>query len=277
MRLKWRSEDELTLLPGIRWRERQELHDAGVTSRTALAALEPGEQRTASLRAAVDHARMSLAGVQVARRRDVSELVVPRADVEIDVDMESTPAGVYLWGNLVTHADGSSIGEYVPFHDLTADPDHTGVFRSFWAWLMGRRAAAHAAGETFAAYFWSSAETTHIRAYTEPGDPDVEAFLSSPEWVDLEGIVKRHLMTADGRTSLKSIAPLAGFAWRDEAAGGDNSMLWYEQAVAGDEAARRRLLAYNTDDVRATLAVRTWLEGAWAQLPRVEDIPRPPT
>jgi predicted RecB family nuclease len=54
-------------------------------------------------------------------------------------------------------------------------------------------------------------------------------------------------------------------------------MLWWREAVdpdatpAGREAARTRLLAYNADDVRATLHVREWLtrEG-----PRVGAVPR---
>lgn len=52
------------------------------------------------------------------------------------------------------------------------------------------------------------------------------------------------------------------------------SMLWHRMAGdgAGDEttAARRRLLDYNEDDVRATAAVRRWLRSP--TFPAIEDL-----
>jgi predicted RecB family nuclease len=37
-------------------------------------------------------------------------------------------------------------------------------------------------------------------------------------------------------------------------------MVWYQQAVAGDAAAQERLLVYNENDVRATKALRDWMD-----------------
>ena len=115
-------------------------------------------------------------------------------------------------------------------------------------------------------------EETKLRALAEshagsPGVPDcseVRQLVSSDAWVDLHEIVKDHVITGAG-LGLKEVAPLAGFAWRDPEAGGDESMLWYREAVDHLDASRRetsreRLLAYNEDDVIATLRVRDWLE-----------------
>ena len=82
--------------------------------------------------------------------------------------------------------------------------------------------------------------------------------MASPSWVDLYRVFDTQLITGD-RVGLKRVASLAGFSWRDEDPGGAQSMVWYEQAVQGDGQARQRLLAYNEDDVRATLALRDWL------------------
>ncbi|MGI9016430.1 MAG: TM0106 family RecB-like putative nuclease, partial [Euzebya sp.] len=268
-RPKMESAHELTLVPKISWRERQDLRERGVHTRTDLAALDPAEQRTPSLSAAVDHARLAQAGLAVARRRGVQGLVLPRADVEVDVDMESDDGEVYLWGNLVSDSGAPA---YVPFHDLSSSLDPDRVFVAFWQWLTDLRSLTHAEGRTFAAYCWSPAETRYLRHYGGGTGIDVAPFIASAQWVDLEVVVKRHLITPDGRTSLKSIAPLTGFEWRDPDAGGAQSMLWYRQAVQGDEGARRRLLEYNTDDVRATLAVRDWLARTWPDLPAMEAV-----
>ena len=49
-------------------------------------------------------------------------------------------------------------------------------------------------------------------------------------------------------------------------------MAWFEEAASGDEAARRRLLEYNEDDVLATRALRDWLDGPARSLPHLDDV-----
>jgi predicted RecB family nuclease len=86
-------------------------------------------------------------------------------------------------------------------------------------------------------------------------------------FVDLFGIVRKHFFGTSG-LGLKVVATRgAGFAWRDADPGGLNSLQWFADAIsptAGEPdraSARRRILEYNEDDVRATAAVRTWLRG----------------
>ena len=69
------------------------------------------------------------AGEVLLRRGDVN---VPRADVEVDVDMEAyLDQGAYLWGAWYD-------GEYVPF--VTWEPlggrAEAENFAAFWRWLM---------------------------------------------------------------------------------------------------------------------------------------------
>jgi predicted RecB family nuclease len=65
--------------------------------------------------------------------------------------------------------------------------------------------------------------------------------------------------------SIKSLAPVAGFAWKAQDAGGAMSLLKYKAATANDVDEKTRneaiewLREYNLDDIRATFAVRAYL------------------
>jgi hypothetical protein len=83
--------------------------------------------------------------------------------------------------------------------------------------------------------------------------------------VDLFQLVRDNFVAVDG-LGLKVVASKgAGFSWRDEEPGGLNSQTWFATAVDGlnaaeRKAARRRVLEYNEDDVRATWHVREWMD-----------------
>ena len=210
-------------------------------------------------------ARAWISGAPLVRR--VDRVRVRRADVEVDVDLESYQEyGAYLWGTLLD-------GVYRPF--LTWDPlptvDEARSFAEFWTWLMATRTEAADAGKTFAAYCYSrTAEDKWLyesarRFAGMPGVPtedEVRAFVDGPEWVDMFQAVSEHFICPNGK-GLKKIAPVAGFGWRDPEAGGEASMSWYRLAVGYDAepdmSQRTRLLEYNEDDVRATQVLRDWM------------------
>jgi len=239
---------------GKRRKQLQTLEAEGVTTARQLAALD---ERTASypamsgLAEQVDCARAALGSEPVYRRRGVERVTVPRGDVEIDVDMENVEDGVYLWGVLV--ADG-----YRPFVTWALEPaSEIEVFRAFWAWLMDQRANAR----TFRAYCWhEQAENLQMRRIGAAAGltDEVEAFIGSDEWVDLRKVFDGQLISGQG-SGLKSVAPLAGFAWDVDEPGGDESMVRYDLAAGGDEGARAWLLDYNRGDVEATRAIRAWM------------------
>ncbi|MEE4025539.1 TM0106 family RecB-like putative nuclease [Gordonia sp. PKS22-38] len=215
-----------------------------------------------------------LTGTPLIRR--LAEPTVARADVEVDVDMESYGEhGAYLWGTLLTdNTDPAREVRYRAFgtwHPLPT-PDEGRSFGEFWTWLSIERDAARAAGKTFAAYCYSQqAENRWLLGSADrfagtPGVPpraEIEAFIASDEWVDIYEAVGRNFVCPNGK-GLKKVAPVAGFTWRDAEAGGEASMDWYRDAVglggtAPDPTQRRRLLEYNEDDVRATKALREWI------------------
>ena len=114
------------------------LRAAGVYTIDDLAAWDgpaPEEWQGNGFEDVVVIAKAWLGQVPLVRRRP--EVTVRRADVEVDVDMESYQEhGAYLWGTLLT-ADGVT-QPYRPF--VTWDPlptrDEGRSFAEFWGWLM---------------------------------------------------------------------------------------------------------------------------------------------
>ena len=158
-------------------------------------------------------------------------------------------------------------------------------FAVFWNWLMDTRADAAARGKTFAAYCYSrQAEDKWLldsaRRFADvPGVPteaQIREFIDSPQWVDVYQAVSDQFICPNGK-GLKKIAPVAGFAWRDDEAGGEASMGWYREAVGydaePDPTQRERLLVYNEDDVLATKVLREWMsDRAEIEIPTVADL-----
>lgn len=250
------------------------LADVGITTVDQLAATtEAPEDFVGSFDDAVMFAQCWLTDTVLVRRHD--DVVVHRADVEVDVDMESFGEdGAYLWGTLLTDNTTGEVQPYRPF--VTWEPlptmDEARSFAEFWQWLMTVRNNARAQDKTFAAYCYSEqAENRWLRGSADrfagrPGIPSrakVDAFIASAQWVDIFAAVGRNFLSTKGK-GLKRIAPIAGFNWRDDDAGGAASMDWYRHAVGLNEAVdlhqRQRLLEYNEDDVTATKVLREWMD-----------------
>jgi len=233
----------------------------------------------------IDLARAALGSSPAYRRRGVTRVRVPRGDIEIDVDMENTEDGVYLWGALLSAGPGqaSEPDGYYPFGTwapLTGDIEAE-VFGRFWAWLTGLRRDAAAAGLVFRAYCYSAAaENTQMRRIAAAAGlaDEVAAFIGSGQWVDLLRVFGNQLITG-GPAGLKQVAGLSGFTWDVKDPGGGESMLRYDQAVgasgaglAESQAARDWLLTYNRNDTEATRSLREWLERIASGCPSVEGL-----
>jgi len=273
------------------------LRAVGVETVADLAALDPAGEPPVPLGVmpfadAVALARAWQRELSVVRR--VPRVAVPRADVELDVDLESFgEAGAYLWGCHLTYADGMALSEPPGYRAFATwcplpDADEGRSFAEFWGWLRALRAQAAAAGRSFAAYCYNAqAENRWLYSSVErfagqhgvPSAAEITEFVESGEWVDLFALVSEWFLCAHGK-GLKRIAPQAGFEWHDPEAGGENSMRWYRDAVGMNDvppeqaaAQRARLLVYNSDDVAATLALRRWMcSPAVLQIPLAADL-----
>ena len=214
------------------------------------------------LRQAARRARMLAHGVDL-ERVSVDPIAVPRSGVEVDLDVETADDGtVYLWGALVGDDGDGEFRHFSRFEHLTPATE-VELAVEFADWLLNL-AERH---PDLRVYHYSDYETVHLRRLADrSGHPSLIAAceLIRDHFVDLFGYVRDNFVGVDG-LGLKIVASRgAGFHWRDEEPGGLNSQSWFNEAIDGatDDArvaARARVLDYNEDDVRATLAVRRWL------------------
>ena len=247
-------DDISLLLPGGRgdvWRERG-LH-------TVQSLIDSGPAEPAAL------ARAWRAGIPVLRREQMAK--VPRADVEIDIDMEAyLDQGAYLWGAY----DSETYHPFVTWEEVGAEAEEAN-FVAFWSWLMARRRDAHEAGQTFRAYCYAAGGENHwlrssARRFASVDADEVADFIASDEWVDVFALVRRSLVGTDG-LGLKVLGPVVGFEWEDDDVDGERSVALRRAGRLGDEAARAMLLRYNEDDCRATRAVRDFLDAGAPGVP----------
>lgn len=201
-------------------------------------------QRRHRLHKAAVAAQLSRDGL-VLRLKDGPLPPIPRADVEVDLDVEwGEDDRVYLWGLLITTSAGS---EYEPFFDPAVD-DEAGLAQRCFTRLASLP-------EGTLVFHYTSPERTRARRFS----PLPPGSVHPDHWIDLFPLVRAAVDSRAG-LGLKTVAVHgAGFHWRDDDPGGRQSQDWHRAAVAGDAQAAQRLLAYNEDDVRATLAVRRWL------------------
>ena len=261
------------------------LQAVGIT--TAAEALAMLDAETARLRGAgflpdaILNARAALGPAKVYCLPGPERPAVPRGELELDIDMESTQEGrVYLWGvNVHDRAStGLEVEGYRPFvtWNTLDEAEEARLFGEFWSWLQDLLGRAASAGRSTRLFVWhAAAENTQLRRIAAGSDieGEVGAMIGSEAWIDLEEVFSRH-WTTGGSTSLKSIAPLSGYTWPVDDPGGARSMVQYELATrlsgTGSNEAQHWLLAYNRGDVEATLRIRSWLDeegGEWPQVP----------
>jgi predicted RecB family nuclease len=257
-------------------REYRALRDAGIGTVEHLAERAADDLLTADYVDDTAHltnraARLRKAIISAELARDDSVLRVktgtildlPSADVEVDLDTEWTPKNeVYLWGALLT-IDGQD-SQYRSFFDpRVADAAaEAELARDCLMWLHQVAIDAYESKRSMLVFHYSHAERGQARRILSAAEWAVPAGPGDPDcWVDLLPYVRAAVDSRYGH-GLKVVAHHgAGFSWRDEDPGGLQSQRWHEQAAQGSPEATARLLAYNEDDVRASLAVRQWLRG----------------
>ena len=279
-------ESPISEVVGARMGVRRRLEAAGITTPADVLDRDSVSLELSSsisdLGRLVRRARAAVAGGTL-RSVSAEQLDARRGDVEVDVDMESYGSATYLWGAMVTSRvplEGVDDGyrSFVTFDDLD-DAAEALIFGDFWTWLIELRTRVRAQGHRFRAYcFWRAAEEGQMRRAVSfggdglPSARTLERFFASDEWVDLHELARDQLVT-EGPLGLKVLAARSGFSWRDDDPSGEASIGWYEEArLPSGHESRARLLAYNEDDVRATRALRSWLDGDARLLPHVDDI-----
>ena len=219
------------------------------------------------------------------------EFKIPSFDIEIDIDLENSQAAVREAG--LEDSLGRDVLYMYGFgiHDRTINPDWRSVtinciddysdtddsefiiLSQMWSRLEAEVAKAEADGKTIGIFHYSPYEKRWWKDFTrlhalKPGTPTldrVERFMTK-YFVDLMPIAKEVAFPVTGY-SIKALAPLAGFDWEVDAAGGSNSIIVYQRAISSKSSPQEKadavkwLRDYNRDDVKATFAVREYLRG----------------
>jgi len=249
----------------------------------------------------IDHARARLSGSSVPfTPRSQEDLSIPRADVEIDFDMESInkseangrPDSVYLWGTLtsirseqVRELLGNPSEGFYGFSIFEKNKSESEALVSFWLWAQDwiAKSKEHNFSLSFYCYH-GDAENTAMknvsrRSNGQPSVPTLEQiddFKTSDYWIDIEKYVKRLIWPTENQ-GLKTIGKIAGAQWA-EGANGALSTVWFDTWTRTTDAAERetlkdQLLDYNRNDVEATLIIRDWInDGLTSDPPRITSI-----
>lgn len=219
------------------------------------------------------------------------EFKVPTFDIEIDIDLENSQAAAQEAG--LEDSPGRDVLYIYGFgiHDRTINPDWRSVtvdciddfsdtdasefqiYSQMWQRLEEEVAKAEAAGKSVGIFHFGAHEQIWWRKFAnihalKPGTPTldrVETFMSK-YLINLLPIARQVALPVSGY-SIKTLAPLAGFNWEVDSAGGDNSIVVYQRAISSKSSPQEKadavkwLRDYNRDDVKATFAVREYLRG----------------
>lgn len=222
------------------------------------------------LRLTARRAELMARGVRLERLTEGS-IELPPADIEIDFDIETArDERVYLWGFLINSVDQqASFVPHVRWEDLDDDSEIALAREA----LGSLKALAERPDQpSIRVYHYSDYELVRMRQLAKRSDDPLLWWgleFAKDNFVDLFGLVRDQYFGVDG-LGLKVVANEgAGFSWRDADPGGLNSQRWFDDAVHAETAearalARKRVLEYNEDDVRATEAVRAWLRNELA-------------
>ena len=274
------SVTDLSSLPKMTKKRMEKLESLGVQSISDLLSLHQPTLKVPQYKALsdnIDMARIDMRGGEYPfYARGQNAPLIPRADIEIDFDIENDDI-IYLFGVYITRKqpDGSyDNGEYTSFHFFNReDLEEEGrQFAAFWTWLQQILNETTSAGKTANIYCYSGkiAELPRMREASSrnsniEGVPTIEEINdlgTASHWIDMYEISKQLLWPTRSK-SLKDLAKLGGFKWHTSDAGGGNSMAWYQVAAGitpGDASENQaKLLEYNQDDVMATLSLRNWL------------------
>ena len=255
-------------------REWRTLRRMGFRTVDALADLEPEDpaffdeyypevthlsrtQALKRLRGAVQQAQLIRDGIYFEPKADAL-VDVPRADIEIDFDIEWDNSNrIYQWGLRVREGQDEQTARYEPVvsFDYLDDGSELALAEQAATRIMQLRAEAEKAGKTVAVYHWHHVEVSNTRKFD-----CVTAALDGITIDLLSWFAKT--FRVQGSAGIKSIAQLLGFTWTVDDPGGRLSMLKIDVARAGGpdaDEAKQWCLSYNESDVAAQSAIRDGL------------------
>ncbi|MDX1410950.1 MAG: TM0106 family RecB-like putative nuclease [Nitrospirales bacterium] len=176
-----------------------------------------------------------------------------RREVYFDIEDDPTRGTTYLFGLVIKESNAPLRYEYF----LAKHPEEEeAAVRAFWNYLSSEE------DETY--YVYSHKERTSLKQLMDRYSLDPQVF---DRYVRNEYDLYTKLIVeySDWPTfsySIKHIAKLVGFRWRDPDPSGANSIAWFNDYLENpsNESVLHRILRYNEDDCLAMLAIKQFFE-----------------
>ena len=273
------DDDHLSLVAGLRRAQAETLIATGVTTLEQLGDLAPAtlasrlppDANADSFEGARHQAELQLRG----RREDryLFELLpdeeergfrlLPAPDAgDVWFDMEGHPfyetsRGLeYLFGYCFRNDEGEVVYDAVWGRDRD---DERIAFEQFVDWVVARR-AQHPGMHVYHYAAYERSALTRLAGQHGTREQEVDDFLRQEVLVDLYRIVKQSLRASTDSYSIKAIEKLYGFERTAEVAGGDESVVRFEEWVeTGDDSILEEVERYNEEDCRSTYELHEWL------------------
>ena len=172
-------------------------------------------------------------------------------EIYFDIEDDPTQGLTYLFGLLIREGQGKPYYTYF-LAKHPEEEEHT--VRAFWEFLASMEDGTY--------YVYSHKERTSLKQLMERYHLDRTVF---DRYVEREYDLYSDLITvySDWPTfsySIKHIAKMVGFRWRDPDPSGANSIAWFNDYLKNptQHALLERILRYNEDDCEAMLAIKDY-------------------
>jgi predicted RecB family nuclease len=271
------AEDHPILVAGLGRLHAERLATQGITTLTALGEAAPGTS-IARIRPETFERIRSQAALQLHFTRTGDRLVEllpdeedrgfrllpPPSPGDVWLDLEGHPffepaRGLeYLFGWCYRDDAGQLRYEVVWGLDRVGEK---AAFERFVDWLEARRRVY----PDLHVYHYAAYERTALRRLMgehSTREREIDDWLRQELLVDLYRVVKQSLRAGVTSYSIKEIEKLYGFERTAEVAGGDESVVLFEQWLeARENSLLEGIRAYNEEDCRSTVALHEWLLG----------------
>ena len=269
------DDDHLSLVAGIRRSHAERLASSGIPTLAALGDTPPGTPAPGGIRAETFETVRHQAELQLRGRREERYLwellpdeeergfrLLPEPDAgDVWFDMEGHPfyepgAGLeYLFG-FCHREHGEVVYTAVWGNDRDGERE---AFERFVDWVVERR-RRHPGLHVYHYASYERSALTRLMGEHGTREQEVDDFLREEVLVDLYRVVKQALRASTDSYSIKAIEKLYGFERTAEVAGGDESVVRFEEWLeSGDDAILDEVERYNEEDCRSTVALHAWL------------------
>lgn len=245
--------DDLSLINRI-WRSEVEaLRETGIATIRSLAASDPdllAAKTDALSRDRLHHLRMQATALVEHRTIVMRPVPFPSAPEELYIDFESDPLRDldFLFG--AVHV----LGKEETFYAFTA-PAPSKEEEAWWAF------SKFLEGHPLAVIYhfgWYEVEVMRRLALKYGNVAQIDRVIGE-QMHDLLTMIRDDIIFPLHFYSLKDIAKLLGFSWREAEVSGINAVQWYEEYLGNHKKALlQKIIDYNEDDCRATLVVKRW-------------------